>query len=192
MSICRPGARACIAFCLFALGLLCAPRQACAQVISVRAGYVTRVEGETWVRRHEATELIPLHQDTSLAPGDVVLTGDTGRVELTLTPGSYLRVGPLAQVWIYAIEDDRIHFDILRGEVSATVAGLAKSITLVLDTPPAVLNIVKQGNYIVRVAETDATEAYVEAGELRFTDAKGQIIILHKHKHVRFAAPARR
>jgi hypothetical protein len=192
MSTCQPSARSFIAVCFLALVLLCPTRQAHAQVISVRAGYVTRVEGETWVRRHGGTELSALQQNTSLVSGDVVLTGHDGRAEVTLTPGSYLHVGPLAEVWIYAIEDDRIHFDILRGEVSATVEGNIRDTPLVFDTPPAELDIVKRGHYILQVAADGSTEAYVEAGELLFVDSNEVTVRLKKHKRVRFAAPPRR
>ncbi|MDT7806324.1 MAG: hypothetical protein QOJ70_137 [Acidobacteriota bacterium] len=192
MSIWQPIARSFTAVCFLALVLLCPTRQAHAQVISVRAGYVTRVEGETWVRRHGATELSALQQSDSLVRGDVVLTGNDGRAEMTLTPGSYMQVGPLAEVWIYAIEDDRIHFDILRGEVSATIEGNIGDTPLVLDTPPAELDIVKRGHYILQVAADGSTEAYVEAGELLFVDSNEVTVRLKKHKRVRFAAPARR
>jgi hypothetical protein len=109
-----------------------------------------------------------------------------------LNPGSYLRVGPLSQVWAHEVENGRIHFDILRGEVSTIIEGFIQDTSLILDTPPAELNIVKHGRYVVRVAADGATEAYVAAGELWFVDSHGQTLLLKRHKRVRFAAPARR
>lgn len=193
MRTCTKSTGVLIKFCLPVIVLLSAAWSAQAQqVISIQAGYVSRVEGQTWIRRHGFIEMNSLRQGISVADGDVVLTGNDGHAELTLTPGSYLRIGPRSEVLVYAIANRRIHFDILRGEVVTIVEKLEKNTTLVLDTPPAELNIVKRGSYLVRVNMDDATESYVEDGELHFIDAQGQLIILHKHKHVRFAAPARR
>jgi hypothetical protein len=162
------------------------------QVVSVRVGVITRIEGEARVRRHGDAGLSVLQPGVDLSKGDLLITGDNGRVELTLNPGSYLRVGPLSQVWAHEVENDRIHFDILHGEVSATVKRFIQDTSLILDTPPAELNIVKHGHYVVRVAADGSTEAYVAAGELRFVDAHGQTLLLKRHRRVRFAAPTRR
>ena len=90
------------------------------------------------------------------------------------------------------MENDRIHLDVLRGEISATVEGRIGNTPLVLDTPPAELDVVKRGRYILQIAVDGSTEAYVEAGEMRFVNSKGETVCLKKHKRVRFAAPAQR
>jgi hypothetical protein len=182
---------------LFFLLLLCcltSPHRAPAQgqVVSVRVDVVTRIEGEVHVRWHGVVEPGLLKPGDELSKGDLLLTGDNGRAELTLTYDSYLLVAPLSQVWIYEAGNDRIHLDILRGEVSATVQGNIGDTPLVLDTPPAELDVVKRGHYVVQVAANGSTEAYVEAGELRFADSNGVTVRLKKHKRVRFAAPARK
>jgi hypothetical protein len=170
-----------------------APARATAQgqVISAKAGVVTRVIGESKVRRHGADEPSRLQAGDELRKGDLLLTGEGGHVELTLNVGSYLRVGPLARVWVHEVEDNQIHFDILRGDVSAIVGRLPEGLTLILDTPPAELHIIKRGHYVVRVA-ADGAEAYVAEGALSFTDAGGQTIRLGKHRRARFAMLAKR
>jgi hypothetical protein len=140
------------------------------------------------VRRHGAREAGLLKPGYGLSEGDLLLTGDNGRAELTLSYGSYLLVAPLSQVWIYEMEDDRIHLDILHGEVSAIIKGQKGDTPLVLDTPPAEFEIVKHGHYVVRVAADSSTEVYVEAGELRFVDSNKVTVHLKKHERVRFAA----
>jgi hypothetical protein len=133
------------------------------QVVSVRVGMITRVEGEVRVRRYGAEGLVK--QGDVLSKGDLLLTGNNGRAELTATYGSYLLIAPLSKVWIYEVENYRIHLDILRGEVSATVGGRIGSTPLVLDTPPAELDIIKRGRYILQVAADGSTEAYVEVAK---------------------------
>jgi hypothetical protein len=88
--------------------------------------------------------------------------------------------------------NDRIHLDILRDEVSAIVEGKKGDTPLVLDTPPAELDIIKHGHYVVRVAADSSTEAYVEAGELRFVGSNKVTVRLKKHKRVRFTASVQR
>jgi hypothetical protein len=187
----RPASLLLLVLCLCCLAL---PTRALSQgsVVSVRVGVVTRFEGEVGVRRHRDTKLSVLQPGAGLSKGDLLITGDDGRAELTLNPGSYLRVGPLSQVWAHEVENGQIHFDILRGEVSAIVAGFIQDTSLILDTPPAELNIVKHGHYVIQVAADGSTEAYVVAGELRFVDSHGQTLLLKRHKRVRIAAPARR
>jgi hypothetical protein len=159
-------------------------------VVSVRVGVVVRVEGEVQVRRHGVGVPELLKPGDGLSNGDLLLTSDTGRVELTLTYDSYLLIAPLSQVWIYEVGNERIHLDILRGQVSAIVNRIKDDTPLVLDTPPAELDIVKRGHYVLQVAANGSTEAYVEAGELRFVGVKGETVCLKKHKRVRFAALA--
>src|SRR4051794_22210493 len=69
------------------------------QVVSVRVGMVTRVEGEVRVRRHGAVGEGLVKPGDGLSRGDLLLTGDNGRAELTLTYDSYLLVAPLSKVW---------------------------------------------------------------------------------------------
>jgi FecR protein len=187
----RPASLFLLLLCLCCLIL---PPRAPAQgrVVSVRVDVVTRVEGEVRVRWHGIGEPELLKPGDVLSKGDLLLTGDNGRAELTLTYDSYLLVAPLSQLWIYEVGNDRIHLDILRGEVSATIQGNIGNNPLVLDTPPAELDVVKRGHYVVQVAADGSAEAYVEAGEMRFADSNGATVRLKKHKRVRFAAPARR
>jgi hypothetical protein len=181
-------------FLLLVLCCLISPPRATAQrqVVSVRVGMVTHVEGEVRVRRHGAGEEGLVKQGDGLSKGDLLLTGANGHAELTATYGSYLLIAPLSRVWIYEVENDRIHLDILRGEISATVEGRIGNTPLILDTPPAELDVIKRGRYILQIAADGSTEAYVEAGEMRFVNSKGETVRLKKHKRVRFAAPARR
>ena len=163
-----------------------------AQVISARVGTVTRVEGEVLVRQHGTRELQSLRVGLTLSNGDTVMTGKTGRAEWTLNPGSYLQINSLSQVWVYETSLNKMHFDILRGEVFVIVSALKGGAALVLDTPPAELNVVKSGNYRVRVAPDDATEALVGAGKLQLVDYQGKAITVTKGRRVRFSAPERR
>jgi hypothetical protein len=158
------------------------------QVISARAGTVTRLNGEVWYRHRNETEVRPLKLGERLADGDMVLTGDHGRLELSLNPESFLQIGALSQVRLYDSRLDRMHFDIEQGEVFVIARSMANDVTLVLDTPPALLTVVRSGRYRVRVKASDATEAAVATGELQFVNKQGETIQITKGRRVRFAA----
>ncbi len=177
-----------------ALVFLCVSFRASAQsqVISASAGKVSRVDGEVWFRHRNETGLQPLHVNQKLVAGDLILTGTSGRAEWSLSPGSYLQVGPISQVRIYETSLDQMHFDIERGEVFAIVSKLDNRAALVLDTPPALFTVAKRGRYRVRVHVGDETEAAVAEGELRFTDGEGKEIKVTKRRRARFSAAKRR
>lgn len=161
-------------------------------IISARVGRVSRVDGEVWYSRPGQGEKQPLRIGAQLEQDDVVTTGATGRVELTLNPGSSLQIGGGSRVRVHDADEHRMHFDIERGEVFAVIGSLAKEADLVLDTPPALLTIEAKGRYRVRVAETAATEAAVAEGSLSFDDGEGKIVYVTKRRRVRFAASEKR
>src|SRR5262245_45074045 len=63
-------------------------------VISAKAGVVNLVVGDAKVVRHRPFALPEmLLSSDELQNGDIVKTGSSGRVEVLLNPGCYLRVG---------------------------------------------------------------------------------------------------
>lgn len=160
--------------------------QAQSLVVAAHAGRVSRVDGEVWLERRGEAERRPLRIGEILSAGDVVLTGAQGSVKLSLNPGSYLQVSARSNVRVYETDLDRMHFDIEQGEVIALVSSFEKGAALELDTPPALLSVVKRGLYRVRVAANDVTEAAVAQGELRFVNPEGKVVNVMKGKRVRF------
>jgi hypothetical protein len=127
-----------------------------------------------------------------LNDGDRVITAGSGRAEWTLSLDSFLQIGADSDVRIYATSLEAMHFDIERGEIFVINSSLNGSTSLVLDTPPALLKIVRSGRYRVRVAADSETEAAVSDGELQFVNGEGQIIKVRGRRRVRFASSQRR
>ena len=91
-----------LAFIIGLLGLCCAftasgqtqRTQALGQyVISAKAGGVNFVSGKVTVTRRSGTSGLLLQGD-EIQIGDRITTGEDGKAEVLLNPGSYLRVGP--------------------------------------------------------------------------------------------------
>lgn len=159
-------------------------------VTSAPVGEITRSEGDVWLRRGAGGRQ-QLRAGDGLDVGDVVVTGADGLVEWTLGPGSSLRVGVRSRVRVYSADADRMHFGVERGEVIAYVRALVVQ-ELQLDTPPAVLNVVRGGSYRVRVAPDDATEVSVLEGELQYVNVRKRTVSVTTGGRARFPAAARR
>ena len=68
------------------------------KIIYARAGEVVRVEGEVQVKRERENSVTHLPVNFKHLPDDLVITGATGRAELSLNPDSYLQIGPQSRV----------------------------------------------------------------------------------------------
>jgi hypothetical protein len=81
-----------LTFLALLTGLLTSrPSPAQKQVVSARAGLVSRAEGEVLYHRHEKGEGVgQLRGGVKLHDGERVFTAETGRVTWSLTPESYM------------------------------------------------------------------------------------------------------
>lgn len=173
------------------LALAFAPRAPAAQVVSARAGRVSRVEGGVLRHCHRKEEsLSPLKAGQVLHDGDAVVTSGGGQAVIALDPGSYLRVTGDAFLGLRETAFDRMHFDVDRGEVCVESKSLGKKAALVLHAPPGQLAVTKPGHYHVKVAPGVETEALVLEGEIRYTDESGGVASVRSRGSVRFVRKA--
>lgn len=157
------------------------------QVVSARAGAVTRVEGEVIYHCHDKEDGVgKLEAGVRLHAGDLVFTAEQGSATLTLNPDSYLMVAANSSVRVYGTELDRMHFDVQKGEVFVLSRSLGEGASLVVHTPPGLLTVHKPGRYRFSVAEGGETEADVVRGELRYTDGRGRLVRVKERRKVRF------
>ena len=173
---------------LFALTLLTAVGNARqAQVVSARAGLVTRIEGEVRCHHHEREAGVEeLHVGERLHDEDIVFTNGSGRAQWALNPNSYLSASPNTAVRVYDTSLDRMSFGVERGEVVVVTRSLGKDVSLSIRTPPGPLTVYKSGLYRFRVADDGGTEAEVVRGELRYVDERGNPNVVRKGRSVTF------
>lgn len=164
-----------------------------AQVVSARAGLVTRVEGEVRCHHHEREGGVEeLHAGERVHDDDIVFTNETGRAQWTLNPDSYLSASPASTVRVYDTSLERMSFGVERGEVVVVARALRKGISLTIRTPPGPLTVHKAGIYRFRVAEDGGTVAEVVKGELRYTDETGSLVVVKKGRSVTFRKAEKR
>lgn len=98
-------------------------------VVSVMAGYLYQVEGEA---RIEGKAIAPKPQDLlHLRDGQRLETGD-GRVEMMISPGSYLRVGPKSEVEMLDAGLLSVKLHLLTGVVIVDVSSLDQKGAIVI------------------------------------------------------------
>jgi hypothetical protein len=164
-----------------------------AQVVSARAGLVTRVEGEVRCHHHEREGGVEdLRAGERLHDDDIVFTNETGRAQWTLNPDSYLAEAPGSTVRVYDTSLDRMSFGVERGEVVVSVRSLRGGVSLTIQTPPGPLAVYKAGLYRFRVADDGGTVAKVVRGELRYTDEAGKLNVVKKGMSVTFRKAEKR
>ena len=163
------------------------------QVVSARAGLVTRVEGEVRCHHHEREGGVEvLRVGERLHDDDIVFTDEAGRAQWTLNPDSYLTESPGSTVRIHDTSLERMSFGVERGEVVVSLRSLREGISLTIRTPPGPLTVHKAGLYRFRVTEDGGTVVEVVKGELRYTDEAGKLNVVKKGRSVTFRKAEKR
>jgi hypothetical protein len=145
-------------------------------VISAKAGGVNAVTGRATMRAHGGSEWQLLTIKEDLEAGDIVRTGNDGRVEMLLNPGSYLRIGENSEVELSDNSLQNLEVRLTRGTAIVEATGFDGAELLInITTPHARLAIVRKGLYRVSVVPGDATELIVR---------KGRVMLDGSHKKV--------
>jgi hypothetical protein len=140
-------------------------------VISAKAGGVNIVAGEVIVTRKRDKSQMTLTTKDKLEEGDIVTTGENGRVEITLNPGSYLRLGENSSLELTTTILDDLRLQLFKGSaVIEAAGGEGLAIVLEINTPQTKVFLVKKGIYRLNVT-ADATEVQVWKGQAEVGDA---------------------
>lgn len=136
-------------------------------VISARAGGVNMVSGDVRVKRRGG-EGSPQQLATrdELESGDVVSTRASGRVEVLLNPGSYLRVAESSEFELTDSSLDSLRVKLLRGSAVVEAAGADEArLFLEVATPQTSIVIDRKGLYRVNLLPGSVTEVLVRKGQ---------------------------
>jgi hypothetical protein len=139
--------------------------------ISAKAGLVQVADGEVFVNdqavQPHAGEFIDLKR------GDTLRT-EEGRVELLLTPGSFLRAGDNSALRMTSAALSDVEFDVLAGEAVVEIAELLRDNAITLHLGAAGFGLAKDGIYRL---DAKPARLRVYSGQAAFTQGdKTQII----------------
>jgi len=132
-------------------------------VISARAGVVNIVQGEASVRsdKPDATADMLISAD-QLRIGDDVKTGATGRVEVLLNPGCFLRLGANGEFGFLFDGYLANKIKLVRG--SSVIEASVIDGPILIETPKTTFNIVRNGLYRFNVSSDGRAEVAVRKG----------------------------
>jgi len=134
-------------------------------VISAQAGGVNSVIGRVTVQSADRSHPELLTAQSDLKSGDIVDTGTTGRVEVLLNPGSYLRVAEGSRFALADTSLEHLKVNLIKGSAIVEATGTDGVNTEIdIKTPQHDLVIVKRGIYRVNVF-SNRTELLVLKGK---------------------------
>jgi hypothetical protein len=135
------------------------------RIISARAGGVNFVSGDVKVRRAASADWLALSTPNELKSGDTVRTGMTGRVEILLNPGSYLRAGGNTEFTLASADLDELRVELARGNTVVEATGYGEmNLSIEVAVPGAIVSIVRGGVYRINVPAAGPPEVAVVKG----------------------------
>ncbi|HEU0185009.1 MAG TPA: FecR domain-containing protein [Blastocatellia bacterium] len=136
-------------------------------LISTKAGFVNRVEGQVYIFRADAEdgEKARASLGSQMRAGDRLSVEDKGFAETLLNPGSYLRLSENAEVRAVSIDLDAVRFELIKGSVIAEIGQIDKKTPIEIITPHGALTIAKSGLYRIDAKEKSTLVA-VRQGEI--------------------------
>ncbi len=134
--------------------------------VSAKAGAVNIAEGDIACKRGQGDWDMLIAGD-DLRSGDAVKTGQAGRAEILLNPGSYLRISENTEFVFTDTSLDNLKIDIIRGAaiVEVAVADWEQGAIASVITPHSEFRLVKGGLYRFDV-DAAKTVALVRKGKL--------------------------
>ena len=144
--------------------------------ISARAGGINSVIGRVVVKRAGQTSEQPLTTQDELASGDVVNSSVGSRVEILLSPGSYLRIGQNSEFNLVDNTTDNVSVKLVRGSAIIEATGTDETkLKINISTDQTSLVIVRRGIYRLNV-EPDLTELLVKKGRVLIANGSGETV----------------
>src|SRR5262245_20451772 len=136
-------------------------------LISTKAGFINRVEGEVYVLRAdgEGDEKGRASLGTQMRAGDRLSVAANGFAEALLNPGSYLRLSENTEVRAVSVDLDLVRFELIKGSVIAEIGQINKKAPIEIITPHGALTIAKAGLHRID-AKGSATLVAVRQGEI--------------------------
>src|SRR5262245_26982268 len=136
-------------------------------LISTKAGFVNRVEGDVYVLRAdgEGDEKGRASLGTQMRAGDRLSVAANGFAEALLNPGSYLRLSENTEIRAVSVDLNSVRFELIKGSVIAEIGQIDKKAPIEIVTPQGSLTIAKAGLHRID-AKGSATVVAVRQGEI--------------------------
>ena len=134
-------------------------------LISAKAGGVNAVDGEVFIKRADG-RTGHLFKGDEVQIGERVTTGDDGKAEVLMNPGSYVRLGPKSSFEFVSTDLDDVRLKMHSGSAVLEILG-TEGFNVELSTDTARFTILESGVYRIDAAEKGSSVVAVWKGKLR-------------------------
>ena len=134
-------------------------------LISAKAGGVNAVAGEVTVER-TGGRTDRLFKGDEVQIGEKVTTGEDGKAEVLMNPGSYVRLGPKSSFEFVSTDLDSVRIKMHSGSAILEVLG-SDGFDVELSTDTARFTILQSGVYRIDASEKGSSVVAVWKGKLR-------------------------
>ncbi len=148
-----------------------------AYTVSAKPGIVNYIEGNVYLNGNRISNSAT--KATFLSANDTLST-DTGKVEVLLTPGVFLRIGDGSQIRMISPLFTDMQVELVRGEAMVEAAGLGKENKVQILNHGGSIRIEKNGLY--RFTAYDPPAAAVIAGKAQVFFGKQEIALNKGHE----------
>ncbi len=131
--------------------------------VSAKAGIVSIITGNVTFRRGK-DDWQTLVEGDELKTDDAIKTSATGRVEILLNPGTYLRIAENSEVAFTDLSNFRLKVNLLTG--SAILEAGVVDISIKMTTPQYVFTVARTGVYRFNVDGNGKSEMLVRKGKM--------------------------
>jgi hypothetical protein len=132
-------------------------------VVSAKSGVVSIIDGEVTFKRGTSVWESLLEGD-ELKAGDVIKTGATGRVEILLNPGTYLRIAENSEFAFPDLASFKLKLSLLKG--TAILEASVIDVSIKFTTPQYMFTITRDGLYRFNATDDGKSEVMVRKGRI--------------------------
>jgi hypothetical protein len=136
-------------------------------LISTKAGFVNRAEGQVYILRADSEDgdRERASLGAQMRAGDRLSVAARGFAEALLNPGSYLRLSENTEVRAVSVDLNSVRFELIKGSVIAEIGQIDKKTPIEIITPHGALTIAKAGLHRIDT-KASATLVAVRQGEI--------------------------
>jgi hypothetical protein len=146
--------------------------------VSAKAGIVSIITGNVTFKRGN-DDWQTLVEGDELKSNDAIKTSPTGRVEILLNPGTYLRIAENSEVVFSDLSNFRLKVSLLGG--SAILEAGIVDVSLKMMTPQYVFTVARTGVYRFNVEASGKSEMLVRKGRMSIAGAEikdGKMVVV--------------
>ncbi len=138
-------------------------------IVSAKSGVVSIIDGDVTFKRGTSVWESVVEGD-ELKAGDVIKTGATGRMEILLNPGTYLRIAENSEVAFPDLASFKLKLSLLKG--TAILEASIVDVSIKFTTPQYMFTITRDGLYRFSATDDGKSELMVRKGRITVAGAE--------------------